>query len=89
RLKFSRKYKDWTAEDWCEGISSDEAPFPLFGSSENVIVQRRKGKRYQESCDVPTVKHPEIINVLGCFSTKRVGSLIFLPKNTAMNKEGY
>ena len=27
RLKFCRKYKDWTAEDWCKVIFSDEAPF--------------------------------------------------------------
>ncbi|CDQ87187.1 unnamed protein product [Oncorhynchus mykiss] len=36
-----------------------------------------------------TVKHPETIHVWGCFSTKRVGSLTILPKNTAMNKEWY
>ena len=38
---------------------------------------------------MPTVKHPEIIHVWGCFSAKGVGSLTILPKNTAMNKEWY
>jgi hypothetical protein len=38
---------------------------------------------------MPTVKHPETINVWGCFSAKGVGSLTILPKNTAMNKEWY
>ena len=89
RLKFCRKYKDWTAEDWCKVIFSDEAPFQLFGTSGKSIVRRRKGDCYHESCVVPTVKHPETIHVWGCFSTKGVGSLIILPKNTAMNKEWY
>ncbi|ROL44260.1 Collagen alpha-1(XXI) chain [Anabarilius grahami] len=47
RLKFCRKYKDWTAEDWCKVIFSDEAPFRLFGKiSGKLIVWRRKGDCY-------------------------------------------
>uniref|UniRef100_A0A9J7XH37 Transposase Tc1-like domain-containing protein n=1 Tax=Cyprinus carpio carpio TaxID=630221 RepID=A0A9J7XH37_CYPCA len=72
RLKCCRKYKDWTAEDLCKVIFSDEAPFRLFGTSEKSIVQSRKGECYHESCDVPTVKHLETIHVWGCFSTKGV-----------------
>ncbi|KTG03273.1 hypothetical protein cypCar_00046661 [Cyprinus carpio] len=80
RMKFCRKYKDWTAEDWCKVIFSDEAPFRLFGTSGKSNVWRRKGECYHESCVVLTVKHPETIHVWGCFSTKGVGSLIILPK---------
>ncbi len=61
----------------------------LFGTSGKSIVQRRKGERYHESCVVPTVKHPETIHVWGCFSSKGVGTLTILLKNTAMNKEWY
>uniref|UniRef100_A0A8C1PF19 Transposase Tc1-like domain-containing protein n=1 Tax=Cyprinus carpio TaxID=7962 RepID=A0A8C1PF19_CYPCA len=86
RLKFCRKYKDWT--DWCKLIFS-EAPFQLFWTSGKSIVQRRKGERYHESCVVPTVKHPETIHVCACFSIKGVGTLIIVPKITAMNKEWY
>uniref|UniRef100_A0A9J8CY34 Transposase Tc1-like domain-containing protein n=1 Tax=Cyprinus carpio carpio TaxID=630221 RepID=A0A9J8CY34_CYPCA len=89
RLKFCRKYKDCTAEDWCKVIFNDEAPFRLFGTSGKSIFWRRKYERYHESCDRPAVKHPETIHVWGCFSTKGVGSLIILPKNTAMNKEWF
>uniref|UniRef100_A0A9J8C147 Transposase Tc1-like domain-containing protein n=1 Tax=Cyprinus carpio carpio TaxID=630221 RepID=A0A9J8C147_CYPCA len=89
RLKFCRKYNDWTAEDWCKVIFSNEAPFRLFGTSGKSIVQRRKGERYHESCVVSTVKHPETIHVWGCFSTKGVGSFIILSKNTARNKEWF
>ncbi|KTF75225.1 hypothetical protein cypCar_00031453 [Cyprinus carpio] len=82
-----QEFKYWTAEDWCKVIFSNEAPFRLFGTSGKSIIRRRKGERYHESYVVPTVRHPETIYVWGCFSTKGVGSLIILPKNTAMNKE--
>uniref|UniRef100_A0AAZ3RHF5 Tc1-like transposase DDE domain-containing protein n=1 Tax=Oncorhynchus tshawytscha TaxID=74940 RepID=A0AAZ3RHF5_ONCTS len=51
--------------------------------------RRRQGEHYNQSCVMPTVKHPETIYVWGCFSAKGVGSLTILPKNTAMNKEWY
>uniref|UniRef100_A0A8C2F823 Transposase n=1 Tax=Cyprinus carpio TaxID=7962 RepID=A0A8C2F823_CYPCA len=89
RLIFCRKYSEWTAEDWGKVIFSDEAPFRLFGASGKRLVRRRKGERYHQSCVMPTVKHPDTIHVWGCFSSKGVGSLTILPKNTAMNKEWY
>ena len=70
-------------------IFSKESPFRLFGASGKNLVRRRKCERYHQSCVMPTVKHPETIHVWGCFSAKGVGSLIILPKNTAMNKEWY
>ncbi|CDQ70639.1 unnamed protein product [Oncorhynchus mykiss] len=60
-----------------------------LGHLEKKLVRRRQGERYHQSCIMPTVKHPETIHVWGCFSTKGVGSLTILPKNTAMNKEWY
>ncbi|KAL0978515.1 hypothetical protein UPYG_G00171540 [Umbra pygmaea] len=89
RLIFCKMYKDWTAEDWGKVIFSDVFPFRLFGPSGRLLVRRRQGERYHESCVMPTVKHPETIHVWGCFSAKGVGSLTILPKNTDMNKEWY
>lgn len=89
RLIFCKRYRDWTAEDWGKVIFSDESPFRLFGVSGKKLVRRKQGERYHQSCVMPTVKHPEIIHVWGCFSAKGVGSLTILPKNTAMNKEWY
>ncbi|RXN21029.1 transposase-like protein [Labeo rohita] len=87
RLIFCKKYGEWTAEDWGKVIFSDEASFRLFGASGKRLVRRRKGERYHQFCVMATVKHPETIHVWGCFSSKGVGSLTILPKNTAMNKE--
>uniref|UniRef100_A0A8C7T280 Tc1-like transposase DDE domain-containing protein n=1 Tax=Oncorhynchus mykiss TaxID=8022 RepID=A0A8C7T280_ONCMY len=89
RLIFCKRYRDWTAEDWGKVIFFNEFPFRLFGASGQKLVRRRQGERYHQSCAMPTVKHPETIHVWGCFSAKGVGSLIILPKNTAMNKEWY
>lgn len=89
RLIFCRKYSEWTADDWGKVIFSDEAPFRLFGASGKRLVRRRKGERYHQSCVMPIVKHSETIHVWGCFSSKGVGSLTILAKNTAMNKEWY
>ena len=63
--------------------------FRLFGASGRRLVRRRRVERYHQSCLMPTVKHPEIIQVWGCFSVKGVGSLTILPKSTAMNKDWY
>lgn len=89
RLKFCRKYKDWTVEDWGKVIFSDEAPFRLFGASGKSLVRRRKGERFHQSCVIPTVKHPDTVHVWGCFSSRGIGTLTILPKNTAMNAKWY
>lgn len=89
RLIICKRWMDWTAEDWGKVIFSDETPFWLFGASGIKLVWRRKGERYHQSYVMPTVKHPETIHVWGCFSSKGVGSLTILPKNTVMNKEWY
>ena len=89
RLIFCKMYRDWTAEDWGQVIFSDESPFRLFGASGRKLVRRRQGERYHQSCVMPTVKHPETIQVWGCFSAKGVGSLTIFTQNTAMNKEWY
>ena len=78
-LIFCQRYRDLTAEDWGKVIFSDESPYRLFRASGKKLVWRRKGERNHQSCVVPTVKHPEIIHLWGCFSAKGVGSLtIFL-----------
>uniref|UniRef100_A0AAZ3PEN4 Transposase Tc1-like domain-containing protein n=1 Tax=Oncorhynchus tshawytscha TaxID=74940 RepID=A0AAZ3PEN4_ONCTS len=72
RLIFCKRYRDWTAQDWGKVIFSDESPFRLFGSSGKKLVQRRQGELYDQSCVMPTVKHPETIHVWGCLSAKGV-----------------
>uniref|UniRef100_A0A9J8DM61 Tc1-like transposase DDE domain-containing protein n=1 Tax=Cyprinus carpio carpio TaxID=630221 RepID=A0A9J8DM61_CYPCA len=57
--------------------------FRLFGASgKKGLSGEEKGERYHQSCVMPTVKHPDTIHVWGCFSSKGVGSLTILPKNT-------
>jgi len=60
RLKFCRKFNDWTAGVWCKANFSNKALFRLFRTSGNLIVQRRKGECYQESCVMPRLKNPSL-----------------------------
>jgi transposase len=63
RLIFCKRYRDWTAEDWGKVIFSHESHFRFFGASGKKLVRRRLGERYHQSCVMPTVKHPETIQV--------------------------
>uniref|UniRef100_A0A3Q2FGN4 Paired domain-containing protein n=1 Tax=Cyprinodon variegatus TaxID=28743 RepID=A0A3Q2FGN4_CYPVA len=83
RLQFCRKYVDWTAEDWCKVIFSEVSTFQLFTSGKELV--RRKGEACQKSC----VADPDMVRVWGCFSSKGVGSLTLLTRDTSMNEEWY
>lgn len=89
RFKFCRTYRHWTADDWGKVIFSDECPFSCFGNRGGIRVRRRVGEKYQPQCLLPTMKHPETVNIWGCFSAKGLGSLAVIPKNVRMNKEWY
>ncbi|KAK1786212.1 hypothetical protein P4O66_017921 [Electrophorus voltai] len=65
RLTFYRKCKDWTTEDWGKVNFYDEALFRLFGTSGQMIVQRRKGEGYNESCVIPTLSCDEDERLVG------------------------
>lgn len=88
RLEFCQKYKDWTAEDWCKVIFSDVSSFQLFATSGKGSA-RRNDEAHREACVVPAVTDPDTIQVWGCLSSKGVGSLTVLPKDTSMDEEWY
>lgn len=88
RLEFCQKYIDWTTEDWCRVIFSDMSSFRLFATSGKGLV-RRKDEASQETCMMPAVTDPDAVHVWGCFSSKGVGSLTVLPKDTFMDEEWY
>uniref|UniRef100_A0A087Y2N6 Transposase Tc1-like domain-containing protein n=1 Tax=Poecilia formosa TaxID=48698 RepID=A0A087Y2N6_POEFO len=88
RLEFCQKYIDWTTEDWCKVIFSDMSSFRLFATSGKGLV-RRKDEASQGTCMVPAVIDPDPVHVWGCFSSKGVGSLTVLPKDTSMDEEWY
>uniref|UniRef100_A0A147A9W2 Transposase n=1 Tax=Fundulus heteroclitus TaxID=8078 RepID=A0A147A9W2_FUNHE len=88
RLEFCQKYVDWTAEDWCRVIFSEVSSFRLFAASGKGPA-RRKDEASQEACGPPAGADPDRVRVWGCFSSKGVGSLTVLPRDTSMNEEWY
>ena len=77
RLKFAKKYRNWTFEDWKKIIFSDESKFNLFGSDGKRYVRRPIGSRNDVRYQTPTVKHGGgSIMVWGAFSAQGVGPLI-------------
>lgn len=76
RLRFAKKYKDWTVEDWKKVVWSDESKFMIFGSDGRQYCWRRIGQQLGKEQIKPTVKHGGgSIMVWGCFTSQGVGYL--------------
>ena len=72
-------------EDRCKVTFSDEALFQLFGVWKEVR-SKEKGSMSPASHNCEASRDHSYV---GCFSSRGIGSLSFLPKNMAMNKEWY
>lgn len=88
RLKFARKHRNWTMEQWKSVLWSDESKFELFGTKRRQYVRRKVGERYKKQCIAPTVKFGGgSVMVWGCFSYEGVGELVKI--EGIMRKEHY
>lgn len=88
RLRWAKKYINWTADDWKNVLFTDESKFELFGAKRRVYVRRREGERMMGQCISPTVKHGGgSIMVWGCFGNGQVGKLFKIEGK--MKKEEY
>lgn len=88
RLKFCKKYQNWSAAQWETVMFSDESTFTQFYSYYQ-HVRRPSKKRYDIKYVVPTVKQAAKVMVWGCISAFGRGALWFLPKNTTINGQVY
>jgi len=69
---------------------SDESNFQVFKMGSTTVRCPRSSDRFGPWYTVPTIKHPQLVMVWGCFSgEKGKGDLYFLPKNKKMNAELY
>ena len=88
RLKFAKKYKDFTIEDWKRAMWSDESTFQCSAEQVGVplIIIRPPDPQYLHL----TVKHPPSAMIWGCFSGGMGrGGIYFLPKNVTLNGGRY
>ena len=56
RLKFAKKYKNWTVEDWKLVIWSDESKINRLGSDGRKWCWKKTGSDLNSNCIEPTVK---------------------------------
>jgi hypothetical protein len=88
RLKFAKKYRNWTVEDWKRVIWSDESKFMLFGSDGRQYCWKKLGEPLRSPHVKLTVKFGEgNIMVWGCFSAKGVDNICRI--NDSLNGELY
>jgi len=78
RLKWARKYENWTVINWRKVMFSDESKFCLFGSEGMQYVRRKPGERLAQQCIRPTVKYPAGQMVWGCFCYHGLGNLVMV-----------
>lgn len=90
RLRFCKKYVNWTEEDWTDVMFSDESTFRIVNSRGSTVRRPRTIDRYRQKYTVTTVKHSASVMIWGCFSGRRGrGGLYFLPKNQTMTGARY
>lgn len=76
RLKFAKRYKDWTINEWSKIVWSDESKFQIFGSDGREYYWKKIGEPLQNTHIKPTVKFGGgSVFVWGCFTSCGVGYL--------------
>ena len=80
RVKFAKKYLNFTQDDWFDVLWSDESIFTVT-CNRGARVYRRQGSDPLHPWYVEqTVKHPDSLIVWGCFSGRGLGKLVVMPK---------
>ena len=86
RIKFSRKYLNWTHKMWRKCLFTDESEFETISRNKYSKVRRKKGEdRYQTKFIKKVVKHPASIMIWGSVCARGFGKIFFLPVNSRMN----
>jgi len=76
RLKFAKRFKDWTISDWSKVVWSDESKFQIFGSDGRQYCWKKLGEPLKNAHVKPTVKFGGgSVFVWGCFTSHGVGYL--------------
>ena len=56
RLKWAKKHKNWSIEQWKQVLWTDESKFEIFGSKRRMYCRRKSDERHTPQCVKPTVK---------------------------------
>ena len=75
-MKFAKKYRSWTTEDWSKVIWSDESKFMIYGSDGREYCWKKPGEPLRDHYVKLTVKFEwGSIMVWGCFTSDGVGNI--------------
>ena len=74
RVKWAKKYKDWTENEWKKVLFSDESHFLVQGQHRH-YVRRSEGEKVTEQHINQMVKQPQKKMFWGSFSFSGLGSL--------------
>ena len=83
RIKFCRKYQNWTIEDWKKVMFTDETSIRQYASYTS-HVRRPPGMRFNFRYTVPKVKQSPTVMVWGCIAATGRGGLWIMPKNSTI-----
>jgi hypothetical protein len=76
RLRFAKKYRYWTSDDWARVIFSDETKINRMGSDGRLWCYRKRGERPTKRTCQATVKHGGgNTMVWGCMTMQGVGNM--------------
>ena len=68
-------HKDWTIEQWNNGLWTDESKFEIFSSNRRVYVQRRVVEKVATPVSLQTWTIKDDVNDWGPFANCKVGDL--------------
>ena len=77
RMEFAIRHKDWTIQDWCKVVWSDETKINCLGSDGHEWCWKHRGEVLSNRTCQPTVKHGgEALMVWGCMMAGGIGYLM-------------
>ena len=89
RVRFCKKYLNWSEEDWKTVLWSDEASFTVTGTPSHRVYRKPGSDALDPKYTTKFVKHPASLMVWGCFTYHGVGDLVVLPANEKVNQYNY
>ena len=89
RVRFCKKYLNWSEEDWKTVLWSDEASFTVTGTPSHRVYRKPGSDALDPKYMTKFVKHPASLMVWGCFTYHGVGDLVVLPANEKVNQYNY
>src|SRR5690242_19253804 len=77
RLRFAKRYQNWTVDDWRRVVFSDETKVNRIGSDGRKWVWKKPGSQLNYNHVLPTIKHGGgSMMVWGCFTAQGIGNLV-------------